>query len=179
MIRLAQNGDARAFGALVERHRARVKAVAWRLTRDASAAHELTHDVFVRMHRSLATFRRDATLATWLYRMVVNVCHDHERRIVRDRSIPLEMAHALPSPADTPDITTEAAERARVIDRMVQSLPETMRDAVVLRYAGGLAYDEIAATLGIAPGTVASRIHRALRIIGLTLESQGIREDSL
>jgi len=163
----------------VDNHRARVEAVAWRLTRDPRAAAEVAHEAFVRMHRSLPDFRHDAALSTWLYRIVVNLCHDLERRAARDRTLPIEEAHAMPSPRDTPDVASEAAERAHVVDTMVQSLPAPMRDAVVLRYAGDLAYDEIAAALGIAPGTVASRIHRALRIIGLMLETRGIREDSL
>jgi RNA polymerase sigma-70 factor (ECF subfamily) len=163
----------------VDRHRPRVEAVAWRLTRDPRLAAELAQETFVRMHATLREFRHDAALATWLYRIVVNLCHDRQRRAARDRTLPLDEATAMPSPADQPDVTTEAAERTRVLDSMVQALPAPMRDAVVLRYAGGLAYDEIAAALGCAPGTVASRIHRALRAIGLMLETRGIREDSL
>jgi RNA polymerase sigma-70 factor (ECF subfamily) len=179
LLRLARNGDARAFQALVDRHRPRVEAVAWRLTRDPRLADEVAQDAFVRMHTALPSFREDAAIATWLYRIVVNLCHDHARRVARDRSIPIDEAPPLPSHDDLPDASAEAAERTRVIDSLVQSLPAPMREAVVLRYAGGLAYDEIAATLGCPPGTVASRIHRALRVIGLMLETRGIREDSL
>lgn len=139
----------------------------------------MAHDAFVRMHAALSTFREDAAVSTWLYRIVVNLCHDRARRVARDRSVPLDEVTSMPSNANQPDEATEAAERARVLDTMVQSLPVAMREAVVLRYAGGLAYDEIAATLGCAPGTVASRIHRALKVIGLMLETRGIREDSL
>jgi RNA polymerase sigma-70 factor (ECF subfamily) len=163
----------------VEHHRPRVEAVAWRLTRDPRQAAELAQEAFVRMHRALPEFRHHAALSTWLYRIVVNLCHDRARRTAHDRSVSLDDLTAMPSPDDTPDLTTEASERARVLDSLVQSLPAPMREAVVLRYAGGLAYDEIAATLGCAPGTVASRIHRALRVIGLMLETRGIREDSL
>jgi RNA polymerase sigma-70 factor (ECF subfamily) len=131
------------------------------------------------MHSALSTFREDATVSTWLYRIVVNLCHDRARREARDRTIPIDEARSMPSLQDQPDATAEAAERARVLDSMVQSLPAPMREAVVLRYAGGLGYDEIAATLGCPPGTVASRIHRALRVIGLMLETRGIREGSL
>lgn len=179
LLRLARGGDERAFASLVELHRPRVEAVAWRLTRDPRQAAEVAHDAFVRMHAALATFREDAAVSTWLYRIVVNLCHDRARRIARDRSVSLDEVSSMPSPVDQPDATTEAAERARLLDSMVQALPAAMREAVVLRYAGGLAYDEIATTLGCAPGTVASRIHRALRVIGLMLETRGIREDSL
>lgn len=97
----------------------------------------------------------------------------------RDRSTALEDAVVMPSADPTPDVDAEAAERTRIIDGVIQALPMALRETVVLRYAGGLSYHEIAETLGCAPGTVASRINRALRVIALMLETRGIREGSL
>ncbi len=155
-------------------------AVAWRLTRDARAASEIAHEAFVRLQGALPTFRHDAALGTWLYRIVVNLCHDHARDSERAQAtLTIDTVRDLASPDPRPDAKVEAAERSRIIDRVVQTLPPAMREAVVLRYAGGLAYNEIADAQGCAPGTVASRIHRALQLIGILLEEQGITEGSL
>ncbi len=180
LLRLAQAGDARAFATLAERHRSRVQAVAWRLTRDSSVAREITQTAFVRLQSALATLRHDSSLGTWLYRVVVNLCHDHAREHARERStLSLDEVTNMASTDVRPDAEVEAAERARIIDSVLQALPGSLRETVVLRYVGGLAYDEIAAAQGCAPGTVASRIHRALRAIGLLLEAQGFKEGSL
>ena len=169
-----------SFGAACERHRPRVRAVAWRLTRDATVAEELAHESFVRLHASMALFRQQAALSTWLYRTVVNLCHDHARTAGRSRAMVSLDDDALPtSEALAPDLSAEASERTRLLDAAVHSLAPPMRDAVVLRFVSGLGYDEIAEVLGCPPGTVASRIHRALRLVGAMLAAQGIQEDSL
>lgn len=83
------------------------------------------------------------------------------------------------SDGSSPLDAAEAAERSRMLDAAVESLPQPMREAIVLRYVSGLGYEEIAQVLDCPPGTVASRIHRALRLIGALLAAQGIREGSL
>lgn len=162
------------------RHEPRLRAVARRLTRDPVTADELAHEAFVRFHRSLDLFRQEAGVATWLYRTVVNLCHDHARAQAREQQhLSLDAERSLPSSAPSPDQAAEQAERTRLLDAAIQSLGEPMREVVLLRYIGGLGYDEIAEVVGCPPGTVASRIHRALQALHTLLAAQGIREDSL
>lgn len=180
LLRRARDGEDQAFKAIVDAEGPRAKAVAWRLTRDPAAAEEIVHEAFIRFHRALPAFREDASIATWLYRTIVNLCHDHARSAAMRRdTVPFEEVSALPARDPAPDTAAEAAERARCVDAAVAALPAAMRDVVVLRYVRGLGYDEIAEILRCPPGTVASRIHRALRAIGSLLATQGIREGSL
>jgi RNA polymerase sigma-70 factor (ECF subfamily) len=181
LLRRARNGDEAAFASIVDAEHARARAVAWRLTRDPTSADEIVQDAFVRLHRALPEFRQDSRIATWLYRTIVNLSHDRARASARRlNTLSLEEAAAdMPTTEAGPDTEAEAAERTRVVDVAVAALPAPMRDVVVLRYVRGLGYDEFAEVLGCPPGTVASRIHRALRAIGALLATQGIREGSL
>jgi RNA polymerase sigma-70 factor (ECF subfamily) len=176
----ARAGDERAFATVVAAETPRVRAMAWRLTQDPVAAEEITQDAFVRLHRSLDGFRQDARVSTWLCRTVINLCHDRARGEARKRRmLSIEEAGEMTSREASPIEAAEAEERKRMLDAAVRSLPEPMREALVLRYVSGLGYDEIARVLECPPGTIASRIHRALRLVGAVLAAQGIREGSL
>src|SRR4026208_11219 len=80
LISLAAGGDAAAFHALVERHRAMVYRVAWQFAGNHHDAEDIAQDVFIKVYRSLDRFRYDAQLTSWLYRIVMNACIDHKRR---------------------------------------------------------------------------------------------------
>lgn len=180
LLHRARLGDEQAFKAIVDAEGSRARAVAWRLTRDPAAAAEIAHEAFVRLHRALPDMREQSSIATWLYRTIINLSHDRDRLSqVARATVPLEEAATMPDPAPGPDAAAEAAERSRCVDAAVAALPEPMREVVVLRYVRGLGYDEIADILRCPPGTVASRIHRGLRAIGMVLATQGIREGSL
>ncbi|MBX3174568.1 MAG: sigma-70 family RNA polymerase sigma factor [Gemmatimonadaceae bacterium] len=180
LVQAAASGDAKAFAALVQAEESRARAVAWRLTRDPAAAAEIAHEAFARLHRALATWRGDARVATWLYRTVLNLCHDRKRAAGRERAlVSLEELDEMPAPDAGPDEAAEAADRAQRVGLAVQALPASMRETVILRYVRGLDYEQIAATLECSAGTVASRLHRALRLLGAVLAEQGINEGSL
>jgi RNA polymerase sigma-70 factor (ECF subfamily) len=72
-----------------------------------------------------------------------------------------------------------AGERAKRLEALVSELPVEMREIIVLRFAGGLSYDEIASALGCPPGSVASRLHRGLRRLGARLEAQGLTPETI
>ena len=80
LVRRSSQGDQGAFRSLVERHQGDVYNLALRYVGDGSSAEEITQDAFVRLYRSLADFRFDATLSTWLYRVTVNLCRDRWRQ---------------------------------------------------------------------------------------------------
>jgi RNA polymerase sigma-70 factor (ECF subfamily) len=149
--------DAQAFGELVRRHQSFVFGAALRVTRDASLAEEVTQETFFRAYRSLHTFRGDAKLRTWLYRIASNLAID---LVGRRRDTPM---------ADVPERATERTTGA-VVEIRVQSeqlraalaeLPEEMRAPLVLRVYEGLSYDEIAKRTDTPLNTVRTRIFRA------------------
>jgi RNA polymerase sigma-70 factor (ECF subfamily) len=155
-------GDARAFEELVVRYQHRVFGVALRMMGNAAEAEEIAQEAFLRAHRALAEFRGDARLSTWLYAITSRLCLSRlasgERRLSRHGE---EALLRLPHAAGGPDAALEQSELEAALHRAIAELPDERRIVVVLRDLEGLSYDDIAAALGLEPGTVRSRLHRA------------------
>jgi RNA polymerase sigma-70 factor, ECF subfamily len=155
-------GDARAFEELVATHQHRVFGVALRMLDSAAEAEEVAQETFLRAHASLAEFRGEARLSTWLYAIVSRLCLNRlasaDRRTARPGdAMLLRVADGAADPQDS----AERGELEAALRRAIADLPEERRVVVILRDLEGLAYDEIAAALGIEAGTVRSRLHRA------------------
>src|SRR6476620_3670924 len=80
LISRAAGGDPSAFQAIVERHRSMVYRVAYQFAGNHHDAEDIAQDVFIKVYRSLDRFRQDAQLTSWMYRIVMNACIDHQRR---------------------------------------------------------------------------------------------------
>lgn len=179
LLGAAIRGDGGAFRALLERHGPRVHACALHLTGDGAAAEEVTHDVFLSLLRSGATFRGEASVITWLLRVTLNRARDH-MRVERRRASRFDTESTVSDIADVragPEEELAARERRDCLADAIGRLPEEMRQVVVLRFAGGLGYDAIATVLGVPSGSVASRLHRALRRIGDHLAERGLTRE--
>jgi RNA polymerase sigma-70 factor (ECF subfamily) len=167
LVEGAARGDREAFRAIVETEGDRVYRIALGLMRDHHDAEEVVQDAFVRAFRSLGRFRGDAALSSWLYRITVNVAHDHRRRRGRwrrhvdDEPVPADAAETRPD-AD-PERLAAAAGIRTDIDRAVLGLSERERTVFILRHDGGLKIAEIAEVLGRAEGTVKNLLFRAVR----------------
>ncbi len=150
-------GDPQAQRRVFERYKDRVFSIALHFLKgDDAAAQDVTQEVFVKVFRAAPSFREDARLSTWLYRIVANACTDElrrRRRLVFFGDVPLQM-----HPAVAP---SEPAELNPDVTAALGRLSPKLRIAVALRYFDDLTYDEIADALGITPGTVASRLNRA------------------
>jgi RNA polymerase sigma-70 factor (ECF subfamily) len=146
---------------IVEQHSARVYRLAYRLTGNPHDAEDLTHDVFVRVFRSLHSYQ-PGTFEGWLHRITTNVFLDKMRRKQRIRFDALsdESAARLASREMGPEGTFDATHFDDDVQRALDALSPDFRAAVVLCDIEGLSYEEIAATLGVKLGTVRSRIHR-------------------
>lgn len=152
-------GDERAFTELVRRHDDRLRGVAYKLLGDRHRMDDAMQEAYVRAYRSIGGFRRDAQLGSWLHRIVVNACLDELRRAGR-RPMPIDTAAVewdAPSATAGPDRVVHAADRAR---RALAALPDDQRATVLL--VDGEGYDNVSAAevLGVAPGTIASRLSR-------------------
>jgi RNA polymerase sigma-70 factor (ECF subfamily) len=162
LVRRLQEGDAGAFEDFVRRYQHRVFGVALRMLRRRADAEDVAQEVFLRVHRTIARFRGEARLSTWLYGIASRLClnrlasADHKRMRYDDDAV-------MEAPSDAGD--APAAMERREIDaalrRAIDELPDERRVVVVLRDIEGLSYDEIAEALEIEPGTVRSRLHRA------------------
>lgn len=162
-------GDRHAFTEVLHRHDDRLRGLAWRLLGgDAHRMDDALQDAYVRAYKALPRFRQDADLGSWLYRITYNACIDELRRAKRrpepvDTAAPThDTAGRLPGP-DRAVVATDAVTRA------LASLPDEQRITVVL--VDGEGYDNLTAAriLGVAPGTVASRLSRARAAMRLAL----------
>ena len=149
-----------AFWALVEPHDAGLRRLAYRLLGDADLMDDVLQDAYIKAFRALPRFRRDAAVGTWLYRVVYNASIDELRRADRRRYVPLDAVGPTRDPSPDPaDVATRRSDLVAALD----SLPVDMRAAVLLVDAEGMDYQAAADVLGIAVGTVASRLNRARR----------------
>ncbi len=146
---------------IVEQHSARVYRLAYRLTGNPHDAEDLTHDVFIRVFRSLHSYQ-PGTFEGWLHRITTNVFLDKMRRKQRIRFDALsdESAARLPTREAGPEAAYDATHFDDDVQLALDALSPDFRAAVVLCDIEGLSYEEIAATLGVKLGTVRSRIHR-------------------
>ncbi len=146
---------------VVREHSARVYRLAYRLTGNPHDAEDLTHDVFVRVFRSLDSYR-PGTFEGWLHRITTNLFLDRARRKQRIRFDALgeEAAARLRSREPGPEEAFDLAHLDDDVQQALAALAPQFRAAVVLSDIEGLSYEEVAQTLGIKLGTVRSRIHR-------------------
>jgi len=168
LVARCREGDTAAFARLVSLHERMVFNLAARLLGDAEEARDVAQEVFLQVYRRLGRFEGRSSLKTWIYRIVVNQCHNRRRfwhRHGRDREDPLDERLAAPrAPGRRPPGPYEEAcaqERARTVQQALLRLPFPQRSVLVLREVEGLSCEEVAAALGIPDGTVKSRLSRA------------------
>lgn len=158
-------GDHAAFDQILQRHNRWVYGLCYRYFGNAADAEDAAQDTFVTVFRRASTFTGSARFSTWLYRVAVNACNDLARaRDRRPRTVPLttdEGAEA--SDADLPPAADVLANRelGMELDAALQRLQPEHARTVVLCDVHGLDHADVAARLGVAVGTVKSRLHRA------------------
>ena len=168
IIRQCQAGDSNSFDLLVQEHYTRVYNTAVRMLGDMDRAADATQAAFVRAFSSLRSFRGEASFATWLYRIVVNVCLDELRdaakqpaglTFVADDDEPQE--RSLPDEQADPARQAARHERQAVVHEALQQLAPEQRMVLVLYDLNGFSYQEAAQVLEIPVGTMKSRLNRA------------------
>jgi RNA polymerase sigma-70 factor, ECF subfamily len=165
-VRRARAGDVAAFAALVERHERMVLRTALRLLGSIDRAQDAAQETFLRMHRYLGRFDESRELGPWLYRAVVNVCHDIARRTPAARHLSLEEIREADHPAahvgpESVDAALERDRQWRLVQAALLTLPEKERAALVLRDIEGRPTAEVADILGSSEGTVRSQVSTA------------------
>jgi RNA polymerase sigma-70 factor (ECF subfamily) len=170
-------GDENAYVELLAEHQRMVVQLALNLLGDREEALDLSQEVFLRVFRTIHRFRGQSTLRTWIYRIAVNQArnrHRFWRRRRRADQVSLD-AHVathgeLVSLNDTgPDRVLAQKELASRLQRELDHLPFDQRTVIVLREIDGLSYEEIAFSLGVAVGTIKSRLTRARQTLRTAL----------
>jgi len=163
LVRRSQNGDAEAFALLVNEHQQFVYNLALRALGNTHEAEDAAQDAFVRAWMALPNFRGQSQFRTWLYRIVTNVCYNRMPRLRREvAAMGDEQVMDVPDEtSDSPVEGIEADERRDFLHQQIDTLPESYKILVTLRYQQELSYDEIASVLSLPLGTVKTGLFRA------------------
>jgi len=182
LVQRCAAGDESACADLVAEHQRMVVQLAMNLLGDRDEALDLSQEVFLRVFRTIHRFRGHSTLRTWIYRIAVNQArnkHRFWRRRHRADQVSLDEHVAthgefLSGGESTPDRVLAQKELAEQLQAALDRLPFDQRTAIVLREVDGLSYEEIAYSLGVAIGTVKSRLTRARQALRLELREARI-----
>lgn len=167
----AQGGDRNAFSELVSIHAQGVLNVIFHMCGDAQIAEDAAQETFIRAWSHLGSFRADASLRNWLYRIALNTATDMLRKEKRILPGAMEDFH-LADPRPGPEGIFLQEERIALVQKAVSSLPDGSRAVLILKEYEGLSYREIADALEIPVGTVMSRLNYARRLLKEKLEGQ-------
>jgi RNA polymerase sigma-70 factor (ECF subfamily) len=157
LVERARAGDRSAFEELVRRHDDRMRGLAYRLLADRHAMDDALQEAYLKAYRALDRFKPGSDFGTWLYRITYNACIDELRKRKR-APVSTEDPDDPTSGRPGPDRVVTASETVR---GALAALPVDQRVTVVLVDGEGFDHREAAKILGVAPGTVASRLHRA------------------
>jgi len=172
-------GDEAAWEELVRVHTRKVYGLCYRFTGSGSEAQDLTQEVFLRVFRTVKTFRStEGSFATWLARVTRNLLIDHYRRTRQERvtdsieeQLPMIEEEGATASA-RPDQAVAGREASEILQATLQKLSPDLREAVILRDLQEMEYREIAEVLQIPEGTVKSRINRGRAELARLLRKQ-------
>ena len=185
LVEQCLRGESQAWEELVRRHTRRVFNLSYRFTSNRQEAEDLSQDVFMRVYRTLGSYRATSgQFTTWLTSVTRNLLIDHYRRTRKDRltsSLDDEntnmQVEQKESNARRPDDLALASELSSQVQGALQKLSPELREAVILRDLQGLDYAEIQQVLSVPEGTVKSRINRGRIELARLLEQLGVRPE--
>ena len=166
-------GNKNAFNLLVMRYQHRVAALIARFVKDPREVEDVAQEAFLKAYRALPLFRGDSAFYTWLYRIAVNTAKNY--LVARSRRPPaqdLEIDEVEPTETgsvlreiESPEGSLSTSELKVAVEAALDSLPEELKTAFILREFSGLSYEDIAEVMDCPVGTVRSRIFRAREAI--------------
>jgi RNA polymerase sigma-70 factor (ECF subfamily) len=176
LIKRAKKGDETAFSELVKATEASVYRYLYAMVKSHEDALDLSQETYLRLWRTLGSYRGDCSPTTWILRIAKNTAIDHIRKTAKTGDvIPLTYPDkdGIETSFDLPDTDTDAnpeealsrKQTREAVRKAILSLPEEQRDVIVLREFEDLSYEEIAARLSLEIGTVKSRLSRARHAI--------------
>jgi RNA polymerase sigma-70 factor, ECF subfamily len=186
LVRAAQRGEMAAFEELVARHRDKIYARAYSMMRNEQEAIDLSQDAWVKGWQRLRQFQGEASFATWMTRIVINLCLDQLRRHKRQRAESIEamdedgggVERQMPVVTVNPTAGLERGELRQRIDGALGQLTEAHRTVLVLHEFEEMEYKQIARTMKCSIGTVMSRLFYARRKLAALLADLR-KQDSL
>ena len=182
LIRRARAREEDAIRAIIQRHNRRLYRIARGILRDDAEAEDALQDAYLKAFSHLGGFRGEAGIGTWMSRIVINEALARLRRrrptvdwstigsggIPGAEAIKLSQSGALPDP----ERALAQSQIRRLLEEAIDRLPEEFRLVLLSRAVEEMSIEETAATLGILPETVKTRLHRARRQLRSALEAQ-------
>ncbi|MCW9034491.1 MAG: RNA polymerase sigma factor [Rhodospirillales bacterium] len=167
LVLAALEGDINAFGTLVGRLQGRVYGFILRHVKNPNDAEDLTQDTLLETHRKLANFQGNSKFSTWVLGIALNIARNYRRRTpqyryphVGDDEIP-----ETPDMKSDPYRETENKAFAQSLQEAINTLPEDVREALVMVSLEGMGYQEAAEVVGIPTGTMKTRVFRARKML--------------
>jgi len=176
-------GDQAAWEEIVRLHRRKVFNIAYKFVGKHDLAEDLTQDIFLKLYRSLNTFDRRANFQTWLISVSRNLCIDHYRSVRKERETinrDVDASTLMPVARDRSAYAQlELRDRVQLLRAALDTLPPTLRTAVLLRDIQELTYQEIAERLNVPEGTVKSRINRGRTELARQIQKLREQQDAV
>ncbi|MEO4051865.1 sigma-70 family RNA polymerase sigma factor [Solibacillus sp. CAU 1738] len=141
--------------------------------RDWQTAEDLTQETFIRYYRSLAKFRGDASVKTFIYRIAVNVCHDYLASWKNKKIYVSELFQKLLKTNATPETELVHKDEQQQLVSAIEHLPTKYKDPLVLFHFAELSLEEVSQVLALPLNTVKTRLRRARQMLGVTLIEGG------
>lgn len=174
LVERVQAGDKHAFDLLVIKYQRKLARLLSQFIRDSAEVEDVTQEAFIKAYRALPSFRGDSAFYTWLYRIGINTAKNF--LVSQGRKLPTLQGFesedgddfedsGLLKEMNTPESELMSQQIAQTVNQTLDSLPEELRTAIVLREIDGLSYEEIANIMNCPIGTVRSRIFRAREAI--------------
>jgi RNA polymerase sigma-70 factor (ECF subfamily) len=167
LMAMVKDGDEKAFRRIVERHNEQILNLCYRYLGNQEDAEEVAQDVFIRIYNAAGSYRPDAKLSTYLYRIAVNLSLNRIRDRKRKRFVSLEIFQHSRENNNTgeqpsnPEQLIEEKEKGQIIRKAIDSLPPNQKTAVILKRYQELSYEEIARVMNCSVSAVEARLHRA------------------
>jgi len=170
LVERAQQGDQKAFDVLVAKYQRKLGRLVARLVKDSAEVEDVVQEAFIKAYRALPNFRGESAFYTWLYRIGVNTAKNYlvsqGRRAPTSTEFTNDEAETFAEgemlrDIDTPESVLMSKQIGQTVNQAMETLPEELRNAIVLREIEGLSYEEIARIMDCPIGTVRSRIFRA------------------
>jgi RNA polymerase sigma factor (sigma-70 family) len=150
------------FENIVKTHTARIYKMIYNMTNNYEISKELTQDVFTSAWKGFKSFRGDASVYTWLYRIALNTVFRHRRENARQKNFVSIDDISPPATENNPEKDLLHKSDQKLVKNMVLSLPRESQEILILRYYEDHDYTAISKILGIPIGTVRSRLHRSV-----------------
>jgi RNA polymerase sigma-70 factor, ECF subfamily len=158
LVKRFVDGDKSSFRILVQRHKEKVRNIIYLTVNNSDLVDDIAQEVFITVYKNLKNFRFESQFTTWLYRVTINKCKDHLRKInVRKIFVPVNETEDYSGE----NFSVESDNISEIVMNAVNKLPVKLRIPLILKDIEGFSYQEIAESVQCEIGTVKSRIFRA------------------